>query len=212
VAEPLTPRARQIVAAARELLEEEGAQALTMRRLAERLGIRASSLYKHLPDKAALEAAIIATGFEEQAAAFQAAVAGAAEPLAALAAAYRSFALNHPHLYRLMTGQPLPRERLPAGVEARAAAPLLSATGDPDRARAVWAFAHGMVILELNGRFPADADLDTAWRQGIAALQGEEPRPRPALRERASTSSSLPALDQSRPTSLAIETSQRRNV
>jgi hypothetical protein len=111
-----------------------------------------------------------------------------------------------------MTGQPLPRERLPAGVEARAAAPLLSATGDPDRARAVWAFAHGMVILELNGRFPADADLDAAWRQGIAALQGEEPRPRPALRERASTSSSLPALDQSRPTSLAIETSQRRNV
>ena len=40
-----------------------GPDALTMRRLAERLGIRAPSLYKHLPDKAALEAAIIATGF-----------------------------------------------------------------------------------------------------------------------------------------------------
>ena len=67
------------MAAGRQLLEEEGPEALTMRRLAERVGIRAPSLYKHLPDKAALEAAIIATGFEEAAAAFEAAVEGAAE-------------------------------------------------------------------------------------------------------------------------------------
>jgi AcrR family transcriptional regulator len=174
VAEPLTPRARRIVAAARELLEEEGAEALTMRRLAERLGIRAPSLYKHLPDKAALEAAIIATGFEDSAAAFEAAVDGAGQPLAALATAYRAFAVAHPHLYRLMTERPLPRERLPSGVEARAAAPLLEAAGDPDRARAVWAFAHGMVILELNGRFPPDADLDAAWQAGITALQARD--------------------------------------
>ncbi len=46
----LPPRAQEIVAEARELLEEEGAEALTMRRLAERLGIRAPSLYKHLPE------------------------------------------------------------------------------------------------------------------------------------------------------------------
>ena len=70
-------RAREVVAAARRLLEEEGAGALTMRRLAERLGIQAPSLYKHLPDKTALEAAIIATGMEEAAAAFEAAVDGA---------------------------------------------------------------------------------------------------------------------------------------
>ena len=65
-------RAREAVAAGRRLLEEEGTAALTMRRLAERLGIRAPSLYKHLPDKAALEAAIIATGLEEAAEAFEA--------------------------------------------------------------------------------------------------------------------------------------------
>jgi AcrR family transcriptional regulator len=82
VAEPLTPRGRQIVAAARELLEQQGPAALTMRRLADRLGIRAPSLYKHLPDKAALEAAIIATGFEDAAAAFEQALDGATEPLA----------------------------------------------------------------------------------------------------------------------------------
>ena len=169
MAEPLTPRARQIVAAARELLEQEGAAALTMRRLAEQLGIRAPSLYKHLPDKAALEAAIIATGFEDTAAALEAALdaalAAGAEPLAALAAAYRAFALDHPHLDRLMTDQPLPRELLPAEVEDRAAAPLLRASGYLDRARAVWAFAHGMIMLELAGRFPPGADLDAAWQQ-----------------------------------------------
>ncbi|HEX8863019.1 MAG TPA: TetR/AcrR family transcriptional regulator [Actinomycetes bacterium] len=45
--------------------------------LAERLGIRAPSLYKHLPDKAALETAIIATGFEDTAAVLEEALASA---------------------------------------------------------------------------------------------------------------------------------------
>jgi AcrR family transcriptional regulator len=171
MAEPLTPRARQIVAVARELLEQEGPAALTMRRLGERLGIRAPSLYKHLPDKAALEAAIIATGFEDAAAAFEDAVDGAADPLAAFTIAYRAFALAHPHLYRLMTDQPLPREHLPAGVEDRAAAPLQRAAGDPALARAVFAFAHGMVLLELTRRLPPGDDPEAAWQEGIAAFQ-----------------------------------------
>jgi AcrR family transcriptional regulator len=179
VADPLTPRARQIVQVARQLLEQDGAPALTMRRLADRLGIRAPSLYKHLPDKAALEAAIIATGLEDLAAVLEAALEAAPdsgiEPLAALAGAYRAFALAHPDLYRLMTDQPLPRDRLPPGVEARAAAPLLRAAGNPDLARAVWAFAHGMVRLELARRFPPGADLDTAWQEGITAFQAHMP-------------------------------------
>ena len=169
--EQRTGRAREIVAAARELLEQEGAEALTMRRLAERLGIRAPSLYKHLPDKAALEVAIIATGLEDLARALEAALGGEAEPLPALAAAYRAFALAHPHLYRLITDRPLPRDQLPAGVEDRAAVPLLRAVGDPVRARAVWAFAHGMVVLELARRFPPGTDPEIAWREGIAAFQ-----------------------------------------
>jgi AcrR family transcriptional regulator len=178
-------RAEEVVAAARRLLEAEGAEALTMRRLAEQVGIKAPSLYKHLPDKTALEAAIIATGLEEAAATFETAVEGAAgskggatgggaaagAALPALAAAYREFALAHPHLYRLMHDGPLPRQHLPAGVEDRAAAPLLQAAGSRARARAVWAFAHGMVMLELDQRFPADADLDAAWAAGITAFQ-----------------------------------------
>lgn len=174
-------RADEVVVTARRLLEEEGAGALTMRRLAEQLGIKAPSLYKHLPDKAALEAAIIATGLEEAAVRFEQAVdsamtggdaaGGGALAIAALAAAYREFALAHPHLYRLMHNGPLPRQHLPAGVEDRAAAPVLRVAGSRARARALWAFAHGMVMLELDQRFPPDADLDAAWEAGITAFQ-----------------------------------------
>jgi AcrR family transcriptional regulator len=167
----LTPRAQAIVAAALDLLEEDGADGLTMRRLGERLGIRAPSLYKHLPDKAALEAAMISVGLEQWAASFEQAD-GDADPLAALAAAYRRFALERPHLYRLLTERPLARELLVPGAEERAAAPVLRAVGgDADAARALWAFAHGMAILELNGRFPAGADLDAAWRRGLEAFR-----------------------------------------
>jgi AcrR family transcriptional regulator len=166
-------RARQLVDAGRALLEEGGPEALSMRRLAERVGIRAPSIYKHLRDKEELETALVADGLREFAQACEAAVDGAAEPLPALGAAYRAFARAHPHLYRLINDRPLPRDRLPAGLEARAAAPLAKAVGgDPDLARAAWAFAHGMVMLELTDRFPAGADLDAAWRSGLAALAG----------------------------------------
>ena len=161
-----SPRAREIVAASRELLEREGPAGLSMRRVAERLGIRAPSLYKHVRDKGELEAALISEGFEEAAERFE-----AAESLAALGAAYRAFALAHPHLYRLMFEGRLPRERLVPGAEERAAAPVIAAVGgDPDRARALYAFAHGMVILELGGRFPDGADLDAAWARGLRAF------------------------------------------
>jgi AcrR family transcriptional regulator len=164
----LTPRAREIVAAARELLEAEGPEALSMRRVADRVGIRAPSIYKHLPDKQALEAALVTAGLVEWAAAFD----GDESP-EALARAYRGFALAHPHLYRLMTERPLARDRLAPGVEERAAQPIVDAVGgDADLARAVWAFAHGMTILELNGRFPPDADLEAAWAAGMARIIG----------------------------------------
>ena len=43
--------------------------------------------------------------------------------------------------------------------------------GDVDLARAAWAFAHGMTILELDGRFPPHADLDAAWERGLHAFR-----------------------------------------
>lgn len=159
-------RRAEIVRAARELLEEEGEAALTMRRLADRLGIRAPSLYKHIPDKAELEVALVSEGLQEFGAAFRT----VGPSLGALAGVYRSWALAHPHLYRLMNDRPLPRGRLPQGLEARAAEPLLSAVGDQNGAGAAWAAAHGLASLELAGRFPEEADLDAAWAAMVRAF------------------------------------------
>ncbi|MFD9908294.1 TetR/AcrR family transcriptional regulator [Streptomyces sp. NPDC059063] len=168
----LTPRAREIAAAARALLEEAGPEALTMRSLADRLGIKAPSLYKHFPDKFAVEVELVAQQLAESAAACEAAEAREPGSLAALTDAYRAYALDHPHLYRLATERPLPRHALPPGLEDRAAAPLLRVCGgDVELARAIWAFAHGMVILEIHGRFPEGVDLAAAWKTGVDAFK-----------------------------------------
>ncbi|MEU9320490.1 TetR/AcrR family transcriptional regulator [Streptomyces sp. NPDC048295] len=161
------------MAAARELLDAEGPDALSMRRIAERVGIRAPSLYKHFPDKAAVEAGLQAQGMTRLAEDLEAAEAGigAEPPLLVLARAYRRHALAGPHLYRITHTRPLARAALPAGLEDRAAMPLARAVhGDIDIARSFWAFAHGMVVLELDGRFPTDADVDAAWRTGCEAF------------------------------------------
>jgi AcrR family transcriptional regulator len=110
------------------LLEEEGAAALSMRRVADRIGIRAPSIYKHLPDKQALEDALISEGFAEWAELTEQA-AQDADPLTALGRVYRTFARDHPHLYRLMTEHPLRRDRLTPGVEARGSAPCKARWG-----------------------------------------------------------------------------------
>lgn len=169
--DPLTPRAAEIVRVARALLERDGPEGVTMRTLAAELGIRAPSLYKHFADKAAVEVAIVVGGFHEAAAAFEAATEAADDPLAAFVEAYREFVREHPHVYRLMTERPLPRDRMPPGLTQRTAAPLLAATGSPERARAAWAFIHGMVTLELNDRSPHDDLTEPAWASGIDAFR-----------------------------------------
>jgi AcrR family transcriptional regulator len=168
-------RRAEIVRVALGILERDGPEGVTMRAIAEELGIRAPSLYKHFSDKEALEVAMMAVALERFATAFEAA--GVAPPPAAriraLGRTYRAWALAHPHLYRLLTDRPLPRADLPPGLEARAARPIVDAFGgDGDFARAGWALAHGLTILELAGRFPPDADLDAAWEAGFAGLQG----------------------------------------
>lgn len=171
-----SPRARQIVQEARKLLEDQGLDALSMRNLAECLGIRAPSLYKHFPGKASLEAVLISIGFEEQAELFEAALRTSRQPLAAMAQAYRTYARQHPHLYRLMYDREVNRSLLTPGSEQRVVVAVVQAAGgDRDLARAAFAFAHGMAILELNNRFPPGADLDAAWRRGMSALENSVP-------------------------------------
>ncbi|RAY14681.1 TetR family transcriptional regulator [Actinomadura craniellae] len=166
---PLTPRATDIVSAARALVEDEGREALTMRVLAGRLGIRAPSLYKHFPDKAALEAALIERSLAELGEVLHAALAEP-EPVAAVLRRYRESAVASPNMYRLATAGPLARERLAPGLEDWSGEPFFLATGDPYRAQALWSFAHGMVILEIDGRFPGGSDLDRTWAEGARAF------------------------------------------
>jgi AcrR family transcriptional regulator len=166
-------RVAEAVAAARRLVEEEGPGALTMRRLADQLGIRAPSLYKHFPNKAALEAAIITDGLFEMGEVSHRALRpnGRETPLMNLLIAYRRYCCAHPNLYRLATAGPLARGDLPPGLEEWAGNPWYVVTGDPSLAQALWSFAHGMVILELDERYPPGSDLDSTWRAGAAAFE-----------------------------------------
>jgi AcrR family transcriptional regulator len=171
-----SPRAIRIVEVARELLEEEGEEGMSMRRIAARLGVRAPSLYKHLPDKAAMENAIIALILVEMGGIGMTAGASAADagqdPLTAVMTAYREYAHEHPALYRLYTRGRLDDGPLVRGAELRSAEPIARATGhDGVAAMCIWAFVHGLVDLEAKGRIPESYDRDAVFRRGIAALR-----------------------------------------
>ena len=170
---PLSPRAAELVVAARELLEAEGPDALTMRELAARLGIRAPSIYKHFAGKEALETVLAEEALLAMGTACHRAVADP-DPdraVAALARAYRAEALRSPNLYRLVTRSDFPRDDIVEGLEDWAGTPFWLATGEPHIAQALWAYVHGMVILEIDDRFLVGSDLDQTWAQGIAAFQ-----------------------------------------
>lgn len=172
-------RTQDLVDAAFAILDEEGRGALTMRRLAEDLGMRAPSLYKHVTDKATLEAALIEDVLFDMGAVLHAAL---AEPdhhgaVASVLRAYRAHSLEHPNRYRLATGGPIRRDLLPECLEEWAGQPFHLAARDPYLAQALWSFAHGMVILEIDGRYPEDSDLDRTWAAGAAAFSGRPCRP-----------------------------------
>ena len=135
--------------------------------------MQAPSLYKHVSDKDELEAALAELAVEELA------VALAGTPsLEEAARRYRAWALDHPHLYPLVTERPLRDAAPPEGAES----PFLEAVGYEHRALAAWAFAHGMVELDLAGRL---LDAAGAWQAGVAAFAGAPAQaPRPA-RQRA---------------------------
>jgi AcrR family transcriptional regulator len=159
------------VAAARRLLETDGPEAVTMRGIGDALGIRAPSIHKHLPGKRAVEVALIGDVLAEIGEILhQAARTSSGDTIARLLAAYRSYALSNPNLYRLATSGQLARAELPSGLEEWAGQPFFLVTGDPFVAQALWSFAHGMVILELDQRYPDTSDLDRTWQAGAGAF------------------------------------------
>jgi hypothetical protein len=95
---------------------------------------------------------------------------GPEDAVARLLAGYRRYALDHPNLYRLATSGPLARADLTPGLEEWAGEPFYRVTGEPYLAQALWAAAHGTVILELDRRYPAGSDLDATWTALAAAF------------------------------------------
>ena len=169
---PRSARVQEIVDAAFAILDDEGADALTMRRLADELGMRAPSIYKHFPDKAHLEAALIEDIFFDIGDVLHDAFArpGRAGVVRSVLTAYRTHSLRRPHRYRLATSGSLRRDLLPDCLEEWAGQPFFFAAGDPFRSQALWSAAHGMVILEIDGRYPAGSDLDRTWKATAAAF------------------------------------------
>jgi AcrR family transcriptional regulator len=171
VPEAATARQQQIIDVAGAILESDGPDALTMRRLATELGIKAPSLYKHFPDKSAVESALIERGFQLWGERARRSIAEPGDQLTNLAAAYRAIASEQPHLYRLMTTGELDRSRIAPGLEEWSGAPIGELFADAETARAFWAFMHGMCILEIDHRFPPGSDLDRAWSNGVAVFR-----------------------------------------
>jgi AcrR family transcriptional regulator len=98
------PTANRIVAAARRLLERDGADAVSMRRVGESVGITAMAIYRHYPDRAALLNAVADQGFAELAArlAGKRLPAGVEARIVTMSDVYLDHALAHPRLFELM--------------------------------------------------------------------------------------------------------------
>ena len=96
--------ALKIAQAARRLLDKEGVEAVSMRRVAEAVGITPMAIYRHYPDREALLKALADEGFEELAASLKGKrFTGDLETrLAKMADLYLDHALENPRLFELM--------------------------------------------------------------------------------------------------------------
>ncbi|MFB8236927.1 TetR/AcrR family transcriptional regulator [Kitasatospora purpeofusca] len=163
-------RARLIVATARELAEQQGWDAVTTRRLAERIEYSQPVLYSHFRGKREIIGAVALEGAAEMAAALRAATAAADGPRArvvALARAYLEFAEHNPAVYDAMFqldgGLAFAREDTPAPLKDAFAA-LLETLGEVAGdgvhpalfTETVWAALHGLATLTRAGRLPPE--------------------------------------------------------
>jgi AcrR family transcriptional regulator len=166
-----SPRATQIVECARRLIEQGHGDDLTMRRLADELGMQAPSLYKHFPDKESITTAIYVDYLAGQADALEGALAAHTEehPLVRVTEAYRSYATGNDELYRFVHLLPYPRIEA-ADILKRLRIAWLKAAGDSDLAISAYAFARGMVDMEIHSLYPVNAAPEPAYSIGLEAL------------------------------------------
>ena len=167
-----------IVAAARRILEAGGLTSVTMRSVADAVGVKGPSLYKRVPDRAALLRAVS----ESVVADLTRTMARATESgdpradLRAAAVAYRTFvrgirtaigSSSRTSPRRTRTHRRWP----PLGEPVVEAMTRLAGPSDAlEGARTFVAWAHGFVSMELAGAFRLGGDLDAAYAFGIEAI------------------------------------------
>jgi AcrR family transcriptional regulator len=111
---------QQILEVAAEILERDGAQAVSTRSVAAAAGIRAASLYQHFGDKDGLLAALAAHAFDRYLAEKRT-LARTDDPVEDMRRgwdAHVDFGLRHPAFYLLMYGTDRPDRRPPVAAEA----------------------------------------------------------------------------------------------
>lgn len=167
-----------IVVAARRILEAGGLASVTMRSVADAVGVKGPSLYKRVPDRAALLRAISESVVDD----LRRAMSHATESddpradLRAAAVAYRAFVLRNPNGYRLLFTD-LGDANPDASALAALGEPVVNAMsrlGGPsdalEGARTFVAWAHGFVSMELAGAFRRGGDLEAAYDFGVDAI------------------------------------------
>jgi AcrR family transcriptional regulator len=166
-----------VLATALELIDRDGAEALSMRRLAAALDRDPMILYRHAPNKAALldgVAEIVLAQLK-----VDCADADWAGQLRCVARDYRNLALAHPHVVPLLVTRPL---ATPLGLRPRGTLrpledvlTLLTRAGfsGPDALhiyRALFGFLHGHVLNELQELVEHPDETDDLLRLGLYRL------------------------------------------
>jgi AcrR family transcriptional regulator len=157
-----------LLTSAAEILETEGPDALSVRRIATAAGVAPMGVYNHFDSKSGIIEALFIERFERLGDAL-AAIADIEDPYEALREAgrrYRALALAHPMGYRLMFLRTIPAfEPSPAALESAArafdalvaavvramSAGVLAAGPPTETAQVIWSSIHGWVSLELAG-------------------------------------------------------------
>ena len=151
------------------LVMESGLNSLSMRNLADRLHIKASSLYKHVDGRDRIVAHIQEHGLKS----CHTALSRHLKDRSDFANAYRKWAIDNPNLYEATMRTPLLRTEIESDVEKQLVTLVMTLIdGSHDRARAAWSLVHGFVDLELLGRFPSKANVKKSWDVILQMLDG----------------------------------------
>jgi AcrR family transcriptional regulator len=180
---------RAIVGEAARLANERGLANVTFANLAQRLGVRAPSLYNHVESVEILHHELTVAGLSALAEALARAAIGrnGAAGIAAVGEAYRTFAKEHPGLYAatLRFIDPFdPRlQSIASGMMETMRAVLapfgLDERTMTDAVRALRSLVHGFASLEAAGGFgmPQSVDGSFAWAVNayVAGLSATTP-------------------------------------